>query len=181
MFSKFKEGVASSLDKDDFQAHYDLGVAYKEMGLLNDAIDEFQKSMNEKKLKFSSISMIGLCFNAKGDYSNAVKSFELGLTIVDRNSDEGLGLSFDMAESLAKMGNIESALKICMEIKAKKPGFRNITGRITDFEMAKNAASKKQSKSADGSKDLPKSSSGEKDEEDDGGEKADKKNKISYI
>ena len=42
VFAKFKEGVAKQIGVDDAQSHYDLGVAYKEMGLLDDAIREFE-------------------------------------------------------------------------------------------------------------------------------------------
>ncbi len=45
MLSQFKRGIDENIDAEDFQSHYDLGVAFKEMGLLDEAIAEFQKAL----------------------------------------------------------------------------------------------------------------------------------------
>ena len=45
MLRKFKQGIAENVEEEDHQSHYDLGVAYKEMGLLDEAIAEFQKAL----------------------------------------------------------------------------------------------------------------------------------------
>ena len=45
MLKQFKRGIDENLDADDFQSHYDLGIAFKEMGLLDEAIAEFQKAL----------------------------------------------------------------------------------------------------------------------------------------
>ena len=42
MLRKFKQGVAQNVEEEDHESHYDLGVAYKEMGLLDDALHEFE-------------------------------------------------------------------------------------------------------------------------------------------
>ena len=44
MLRRFKQGVAENVDAEDHQAHYDLGVAFKEMGLIDEAISEFQRA-----------------------------------------------------------------------------------------------------------------------------------------
>ena len=45
MLRRFKRGVAENVEAEDYEAHYDLGVAYKEMGLVDEAIAQFQKSL----------------------------------------------------------------------------------------------------------------------------------------
>ncbi len=45
VFAEFKKGVSETLSEGDHQAHYDLGIAYREMGLLNDAITELRLAM----------------------------------------------------------------------------------------------------------------------------------------
>jgi tetratricopeptide (TPR) repeat protein len=178
MFSQFKKGVEKSLSKDDYQAHYDLGVAYKEMGLTEDAIGEFRTSMLSESFKIKSLAMIGICFHEKGHYENAIKTYEMGLSLVGRDSDEGLSFLFDMAESHYRSGNVDAALNLLREIKGKKSTFRNVVKRITEIE----AASMERSKSgiAGGSeKQQGEENSAEKDDKDN--EDSDKKNKISYI
>ncbi|MEE8277547.1 MAG: hypothetical protein V3R89_02340, partial [Thermoanaerobaculia bacterium] len=41
----FKQGIEETIGAEDYQSHYDLGVAFKEMGLLDEAIAEFQKAL----------------------------------------------------------------------------------------------------------------------------------------
>ncbi len=58
VFAKFKEGVAKQISVDDAQSHYDLGVAYKEMGLLEDAVREFEVAARDAKRECVCRSMI---------------------------------------------------------------------------------------------------------------------------
>src|SRR5213075_1600929 len=55
MLARFKQGIDENIDEVDFQSHYDLGVAFKEMGLLDEAIAELQKALRapEGKLRTS--------------------------------------------------------------------------------------------------------------------------------
>lgn len=62
----FKRGVELNIGTDDFQAHYDLGVAYREMGLLDEAIAEFQKALRDPAGRLRSGEMLGRCFVEKG-------------------------------------------------------------------------------------------------------------------
>src|SRR3989454_4420136 len=45
MLARFKQGIDENIDEADFQSHYDLGIAFKEMGLLDEAIAELQKAL----------------------------------------------------------------------------------------------------------------------------------------
>ena len=55
MLKKFKQGVAENVDSEDHEAHYDLGVAYKEMGLLDEAISEFQKALRGQQNRLRTL------------------------------------------------------------------------------------------------------------------------------
>jgi tetratricopeptide (TPR) repeat protein/uncharacterized small protein (DUF1192 family) len=67
----FKEGVARSLGEDDFESQYDLGVAYKEMGLLDDAISEFQKALRSRTHRLPAYEALGQCFVEQGRHQIA--------------------------------------------------------------------------------------------------------------
>ena len=62
ILEQFKRGIDENLETDDYQAHYDLGVAFKEMGLLDEAIAEFQKALRapEGRLRTSEALGIGV-------------------------------------------------------------------------------------------------------------------------
>ena len=67
MLKKFKAGVAENVEAEDYQSHYDLGVAYKEMGLVDEAISEFQKALRGPENRVRTYESIGQCFIEKGN------------------------------------------------------------------------------------------------------------------
>src|SRR2546429_4889840 len=68
MLARFKQGIDENIDEGDFQSHYDLGVAFKEMGLLDEAIAELQKALRSPDGKLKSSEALGVCFIDKGAY-----------------------------------------------------------------------------------------------------------------
>src|SRR3989441_9071259 len=66
MLARFKQGIDENIDEADFQSHYDLGIAFKEMGLLDEAIAELQKALRAPEGKLKSSEALGLCFIEKG-------------------------------------------------------------------------------------------------------------------
>ena len=79
VFAKFKEGVAKQIDVDDAQSHYDLGVAYKEMGLIDDALREFEVAARDAKRACVCHSMIGMIHIERGNLNEAIDAFMRGL------------------------------------------------------------------------------------------------------
>ena len=66
MLRKFKQGVAENVDAEDYQSHYDLAIAFKEMGLLDEAISEFQKALGSPTNRVPTYEALGQCFLDKG-------------------------------------------------------------------------------------------------------------------
>ena len=79
ILSDFKKGVDKQLGSEDYDTRYNLGIAYKEMGLIDEAIAEFQISAKDPKRLLECCSMLGLCFVEKGMHKLAVKWYQKGL------------------------------------------------------------------------------------------------------
>src|SRR5581483_4644797 len=71
MLRKFKQGVAENVDPEDYQSHYDLAIAYKEMGLLDEAIAQFQKALGSPTNRLPAYEALGQCFLEKGQFKLA--------------------------------------------------------------------------------------------------------------
>ena len=71
MLKKFKQGVAENVEEEDHESHYDLGVAYKEMGLVDEAIAEFQKALRGAEHRARNYEALGQCFLEKSQFSVA--------------------------------------------------------------------------------------------------------------
>ena len=71
ILAQFKRGIEENLESDDYQAHYDLGVAFREMGLLDEAIAEFQKALRAPDGRLRTSEALGLAFFEKGQFAVA--------------------------------------------------------------------------------------------------------------
>src|SRR3989441_8045834 len=65
MLARFRQGIEENIDEADFQSHYDLGIAFKEMGLLDEAIAELQKALRAPEGKLKTSEALGTCFVEK--------------------------------------------------------------------------------------------------------------------
>ncbi len=88
IFEDFKRGVEQQSVKEDVDTHYNLGVAYKEMGLLDDAISEFILTPKEEPKFIQSRYMLGLCYMEKGEYQNATVEIQNALHFAENLREE---------------------------------------------------------------------------------------------
>src|SRR3989449_3960661 len=88
MLARFKQGIDENIDEGDFQSHYDLGVAFKEMGLLDDAIAELQKALRAPDGKLRSSEALGVCFIDKGAYVVAESILRRALDLPAAGGDQ---------------------------------------------------------------------------------------------
>lgn len=132
----FKSEVDKQIDKEDFETHYDLGIAYKEMGLLDEAIAEFQFASKSDRLLPSCCSMLGMCFREKGMQSIAVKWYRKGLDALVQGSGGGAseeqlkGLRYDLADILEQMGELQQARDLLAEVYGVDSRYRDVADRV---------------------------------------------------
>jgi tetratricopeptide (TPR) repeat protein len=69
ILEQFKRGIDQNLDSEDHQSHYDLGIAFKEMGLLDEAIGEFQKALRAQEGRLRTSEALGMAFFEKGQFA----------------------------------------------------------------------------------------------------------------
>jgi len=119
---------------EDCEAHYQLGVAYQEMGLLDDAIAEFRRSATDERLRLLATNMVGLCLLSKGNVEAAIKEFRSGLEIVGRPAEEYLGIKYDLATAYQAMGDLAGAEALYRELEATSLSFRDVKSRLTKLQ-----------------------------------------------
>src|SRR5205085_12477639 len=108
IFKEFKKGVEQQLDSEDYDTHYNLGIAYKEMGLIDEAIGEFQLASKDPKRSVECASMLGLCFLEKGMPQLAIKWYRKGLEIPEITEEEHVGLLYDLGSAYMEVGDAEN-------------------------------------------------------------------------
>jgi hypothetical protein len=115
-------------------AHYQLGIAYREMGLLDDAIAEFRRSAADEDLTLRACNMVGLCLLAKGNAEAAIHELGRGLSIVGRPAEEYHGVKYDLATAYELIGQLNIAGEILRDVQAESPSFRDVKSRLREFE-----------------------------------------------
>ncbi len=129
----FKRGVAEHLSPTDYDTHFNLGIAYREMGLLDEAIGEFQLSAKDSRYLVSCCSMLGLCFLDKGLPELAIKWYRRGLEAEAISEEDTLGLLYDMGCAHLAMGDQAGAYKTFVEAYGINTNYRDLVARIEEL------------------------------------------------
>lgn len=133
MLTQFKEKVAENVGAEDLAAHYDLGTAYKEMGLVDEAIYEFQQALRAESTHLPTHELLGQCFMEKGQYEVAVRSMNRALDSNTEVEDELLGIYYQMARAHEELGNKGEALEFYEKVFALDINFQDVTERLRDL------------------------------------------------
>lgn len=130
VFAQFKKGVEQQVGMEDSETHFDLGIAYKEMGLLDDAMNEFRLCLSNPQRICIAETMIGLCQIEKGDLPEAIAHFKKGLYAETKTDREELGLYFELGNAYELLHDPKEALYYYQKVQKRDPTFRDVNGRI---------------------------------------------------
>jgi tetratricopeptide (TPR) repeat protein len=135
MLKKFKQGVAENVDAEDYQSHYDLAIAYKEMGLLDEAIAGFQKALGSPTNRLPTYEALGQCFLEKGQPKLASSILSRGLT-EKAGEDQLVGVLYLLGRAAEEQGNASDALMYYQRVFVLDIQFRDIAERMNEVERA---------------------------------------------
>lgn len=129
----FKREVAEQLEDEDHRAHYDLAIGYKEMGLIDEAIREFQVAAGSSELIQQACSMIAMCYRDRQEPAQAAEWYRQAL---EKEPDEETvrAIRYDLAEVLLQDGDAAQALQLFRGVLEVDPAYRDVQGRVTELE-----------------------------------------------
>ncbi|MBP9146370.1 MAG: tetratricopeptide repeat protein [Thermoanaerobaculia bacterium] len=130
----FKRGVAESLSAEDYDTHYNLGIAYREMGLLDEAIGEFQLASKEPRYLIDCASLLGGCFLEKGLPELAIKWYQRGLEIPNLPEEAFLGMLYDLGNVYVFQNDLDKARKTFVEIYGVNSNYRDVVAKLADLD-----------------------------------------------
>jgi pilus assembly protein FimV len=127
VFDQFKKGVAQTVKAEDADTHYDLGIAYKEMGLLDDALHEFEVALSGKgrKKEIDCLTMIGVCRMEKGEPAAAVEAYQRALRSDHVTPEAARAIHYEIAAAFEASGDLLSALQFIQKVLKADPGYRD--------------------------------------------------------
>jgi tetratricopeptide (TPR) repeat protein len=134
MLTKFKQGVMSNVDDTDHESHYDLGVAYKEMGLLDEAISEFQKALRGTEQRVRTYEALGQCFVEKRQYQIAMTILLRALNDAGASDDTLVGVLYLLGYASESLQKWEDAVGYYERVFTVDIQFRDVGDRLSAVE-----------------------------------------------
>lgn len=131
LFTEFKKSLDSQVERGDTETHFNLGIAYKEMGLYDDAIEEFNVSTADPGRRVDSISLQGACYKEKGDFDAAERVLTDGALTSEPGSESFCILMYELGSLFESAGKSDAALEVFEKVKAANPVFRDVLERIS--------------------------------------------------
>ena len=116
------------VDEGDSDTHYDLGLAYKEMALLDDAIKAFEKALRAPGREIQCRVMIGMCLREMGSPSEAIQQFKQGLH-AKPSERERQSLYYEIGMTYEALGDDSEALYFFEMVCKRDPGFADAAAR----------------------------------------------------
>jgi len=130
LLKEFQKGVREQLDEKDYETHYNLGIAYKEMDLYDEAIQEFRLAARDQDRTLACASLLGHCYLAKGEAEAAIREFRAGLEVKGRPRESYHSLRYDLGVAYEVQGDLVRALGSFEALQAENARFRDVSARV---------------------------------------------------
>ena len=137
ILEQFKRGIDQNIESDDYQSHYDLGVAFKEMGLLDEAIAEFQKALRSPEGRLRTSEALGVCFYEKSQFPIAEAILRRAIDSQPGNDDEKVGLLYWLARAYEAQGKVEEGLTVYRRVMAVDIRFADASDRMSQLSAGR--------------------------------------------
>jgi tetratricopeptide (TPR) repeat protein len=128
--SRLQAKVQEEIGESDPDARYNLGIAYKEMGLLDEAIGEFSRAKQKQELFVGASSLLADTFAAKGDLASALATLDEVLGSPYLSDAERRDVRYHKAELLSREGRDAEAKEIFLSIYEEAPQYRDVASRL---------------------------------------------------
>jgi tetratricopeptide (TPR) repeat protein len=140
LFEEFRAAEEGDEVAEDFETHYNMGTAYKEMDLIDEAIQEFQTSANLVKLAdgtsrfLQCCNMLGHCFMQKAMPEAAVIWFKKGLSAPGHSEDEYQALRYELGTAYEQLGDFKQAREFYTEVYGVDVSYREVADKLSQLK-----------------------------------------------
>lgn len=137
ILQEFRDGIEKTIPADDADSHFDLGIAFREMGLVDDAIAEFQTASRSRKRRVESIEALGGCFLDKREPAVARTLLLRALDdpSVSHGDDTLRGVLYLLGLASEALGAREDGLRYYQRVYAVDIRFRDVAARIQTLQQ----------------------------------------------
>jgi len=120
------EESAQQEGKEDPLFLYNMGLAYRETGLLDDAIESFLKVINTGDKLYDAYVMLGVTYRERGMYPESLEALKTAVSLEDTSDNMKVGILYEIAQTYKALGDNQNALNIFREIQKEQKEFRDV-------------------------------------------------------
>jgi tetratricopeptide (TPR) repeat protein len=152
MFDEFRDEVEAgdpAASTGDYETHYNTGLAYREMGLVDQAVEELQAAialaapLDGTPRYLQCCNLLGHCFMQKDMPRPAAMWFKKGLDTPGHTEDEYQALRYELGTAYEQMGDLERAIEIFSEVYGMDVNYRGVAAKLRDLQAKKAVTSDK--------------------------------------
>lgn len=126
---------SSDMDSSDAESHFDLGLAFREMGLYDEAINEFRKASSDNTRRIVCLIMQGACLRDRGEFDTAINMLNT-LLKPSLNLDDSCAVKYELALTYEAAGKTDESAQLLNEIDSANPDFRDVSSRLKNTDLA---------------------------------------------
>jgi tetratricopeptide (TPR) repeat protein len=135
IIDEFKAGVSERISGEDHESHYDLGMAYMEMGLYDEAIGEFQVASKGAPMELKCLEMIALCFLEKNEPASAARELTRALELPGYGPEETISIRYNLAVANERLGELDRALQHFEEVYLLNVDFLKVASKVKELKQ----------------------------------------------
>jgi tetratricopeptide (TPR) repeat protein len=152
MFDEFRDEVEANeppASTGDYETHYNTGLAYREMGLVDQAVEELQAAialtapLDGTPRYLQCCNLLGHCFMQKDMPRPAAMWFKKGLDTPGHTDDEYQALRYELGTAYEQMGDLERAIEVFSEVYGTDVNYRGVAAKLRDLQARKAVTSDK--------------------------------------
>lgn len=132
--SDFKKGLNEKVPAEDYEIHYQLGIAFMEQGLFSEAIEELTMASKDKVRAMECYSIISQCFRNRKNLAEAERWLNKAVLMAKEGTEAYFALTYDRAILSEEAQETDKALSLFKEIQTWNPAYRGIADKVTSLE-----------------------------------------------
>jgi tetratricopeptide (TPR) repeat protein len=130
VFRDFRDEVSRDSEASETEQQFRLGVTYRDMGMVDDAIRELQWAARSPRRRFEAAAAVARLERGRGNLATAVEWFERAAEAPAPTPDAGRELLFELGQALESAGESARALAVYIELRSDAGEYRDVSARI---------------------------------------------------
>jgi tetratricopeptide (TPR) repeat protein len=125
----FQDAVWSNIS-EAYEQYYDVGMLYREVGLRDDAIADFQLSIKGGQRQLKGFEMLAISFLEQGDYGLASEVLNQGISVKKFLDNEYVGLHYNLGLAHEQLGDLQVALDEYEQVYILDINYKDVAQRM---------------------------------------------------